>query len=91
MTRFRLRPTEVDAEPYRPGLEDEFTSQTVPVLLTPAGQRELAMGDWIVTRDNGEREVVSAQTFRALYERCSADPRPEPSERVNRGVPLRSG
>lgn len=90
MARFRLRAIEVDAEPYRLGLEDEF-SQTVPVLVTPDGRLEVGPGDWIVTKGTGEREVLKAEIFQKLYEDCFPEERLQSYERVNRGIPLRSG
>lgn len=91
MARYRLRPIEFEAEPYREGLEDEFSEGAVPVLVTPTGQLELALGDWIVTASNGERQVVKARIFEMFYERCPSEAVFQLTERVRRGMPMRSG
>ena len=44
MARYHLKPLEVDAEPYRLGLEDEFSNHSVPVLVTPASSLPWVIG-----------------------------------------------
>ena len=91
MARYLFRSFEVEAELYRLGLEDEFSTRAVPVLVTSVGRLELAIGDWIVTRDSGEREVVKPLAFEKLYEPCSTNAGFRTLERPRRGIPLRSG
>ena len=91
MARFRLKPLEVEAVPYRLGLEDEFNSMNVPVLVTPTGRLVLGLGDWIITKATGEREVIRSEVFHLLYESCSTDVGFHTSERARRGIPMRSG
>lgn len=80
MAKFRKKPIVIEAEQYRPGLEDglgdRFANNTDPgwgykhdpYIMTLEGPMWISKDDWIITGINGERYPCKDAIFRATYE-----------------------
>ena len=66
MAKYRKRPVVIEAEVYRPGLEDGFRPE--PYIATLEGQMIINPGDWIITGIKGERYPCKPDIFAASYE-----------------------
>lgn len=67
LAKFRKKPVVIDAEVYRPGLEDGFFAGR-PYIDTLEGRHFISPGDYIVTGIRGERYPVKPDIFEATYE-----------------------
>jgi len=64
--RYRSIPVYVEADSWAPGAEIpgvEPTGHGTAILHTPAGPVALRVGDFVVTHDDGRREVVAGERF----------------------------
>jgi hypothetical protein len=79
MAKYRKRPLVIEAEPYRPGLEDgieEINAHMMvdgkgiptPYISTLQGRYYIWPSDYIVTGIKGERYPVKQDIFEASYE-----------------------
>jgi hypothetical protein len=79
MAKYRKRPLVIEAEPYRPGLEDgieEINAHMMvdgkgiptPFINTLEGKHYISPTDYIVTGIKGERYPVKQDIFEASYE-----------------------
>lgn len=79
MPRYKTKPTYVQAEVYRLGLEDGFTSahtfvwgasdELKPYVLNKYNHRlSVSEGDYIVTSEDKGKEVYNPRLFNALFE-----------------------
>ena len=79
--KFRKKPVIIDAEQYRPGLEDGFDNLTIhenglvefgegitPFINTLEGKHYITEGDWIITGVKGERYPIKNEIFLLTYE-----------------------
>ncbi len=81
--KFRKKPVIIEAELYRPGLEDGFElfvkpgridGKPVPIkterpyINTLEGKHYISEGDWIITGIKGERYPCKPDIFEATYE-----------------------
>lgn len=73
MPRYRKLPVVIDAEIYRPGLEDEYAMDSngkiKPCINTPKGKHFINPGDYIITGIAGERYPCKADIFEKTYEK----------------------
>lgn len=65
--KFRKKPVVIEAEVYRPGLEDGFENGR-PYIETLEGRHYISSGDYVVTGIRGERYPVKPDIFEATYE-----------------------
>lgn len=68
--RYRSIPVYVEADSWAPGEQIPGVEQTghgAAILHTPAGPVALRVGDFVVTHDDGRREVVSGADFHRLF------------------------
>jgi hypothetical protein len=68
MAQYRKKPVIIEAEQYRPGLEDGFKNG-IPYIETLEGNHYITEGDWIVTGVKGERYPVKEDIFWMTYEK----------------------
>lgn len=79
MPKFRKKPVVIEAEPYRPGLEDGFRRHPishaatgnlpdVPFISTLEGDMVIWPGDWVITGIKGKRYPIRSDIFEATYE-----------------------
>lgn len=80
MAKWRKKPVVVEAEVYRPGLEDGFgpnpkqitdamgTQKICPFIDTLEGKHFISRGDYIITGVQGERYPCKPDIFLATYE-----------------------
>ncbi len=66
--KFRKKPVIIEAEQYRPGLEDGINLDG-PYIKTLEGNLQISPGDWIITGIKGERYACKPDIFKATYER----------------------
>ena len=66
--KFRKKPVVIEAEQYRPGLEDGIDLDG-PYLKTLEGNLHISQGDWIITGIKGERYACKPDIFKVTYER----------------------
>jgi hypothetical protein len=83
MAKYRKKPVEVEAELYRPGLEDGFKDALVsighgvrgvkkekrPFIHTLEGDHIISPGDYIITGVEGERYPCKPGIFEKTYEK----------------------
>lgn len=85
MAKYRKKPIVVEAEVYRPGMEDGWaykdsdggltrvskksTFAEVPIIQTLEGMHEISPGDYIVTGIKGERYPCKPDIFEKTYEK----------------------
>lgn len=83
MAKYRKKPVIVDAELYRPGLEDGFKDRLEgigegirgvrpvkrPYIKTLEGVMFISPGDYIITGVQGERYPCKPDIFEVTYER----------------------
>jgi len=80
MARYRRKPVEIEAEIYRPGMEDGFFWEE-PFILTPDGRAPIEPGDFIVTESPGVRRPMRPDLFIRDFEPVPDDP-PQQKERA---------
>lgn len=70
MAKYQRKPDTVDAEEYKPGMEDSVgPMDKTPYIDTPDGTISIDEGDFIVTNDDGERYQCSPDAFHSMYEK----------------------
>ena len=70
--KYRKRALVVDADPYRPGMEDGFENGE-PFIKTLEGNMIVRKGDYVVTGIEGERYPVKRSIFRKSFEPIAQD------------------
>lgn len=77
MAKYRKKPVVIDAEVYRPGLEDGFDikhpeeqhlADKIPYINTLEGKHYISPGDYIITGIKGERYPCKPDIFEKTYE-----------------------
>ncbi len=80
MAKYRKKPIVIEAEQYRPGLEDGFGDRygniiisgddikIYPFIETLEGRMRIDEGDWIITGIKGEKYPCKPDIFEMTYE-----------------------
>ena len=67
--KFRKKPVVIEAELYKPGMEDGFDEEMkLPYIKKLDGRHCISPGDWIITGIKGERYPCKPDIFEATYE-----------------------
>jgi len=76
--KYRKKPVVVDAEVYKPGMEDGYDiehpeeqhlADRRPYINTLEGKHYITPGDYIITGIKGERYPIKSDIFHATYEK----------------------
>ncbi|MDD4482678.1 MAG: hypothetical protein PHP18_05620 [Bacilli bacterium] len=68
--KFRKKPVIIEAELYKPGMEDSIDKLTnKPYIKTLEGNHIITDGDWIITGVKGERYPCKPDIFEITYEK----------------------
>ena len=79
MARYRKKPEIIEAEVYRPGLEDGFyannfgSGEMIPYIKTLEYTIRISPGDYIIIGDKGERYPCKPNLFHKTYELVEGD------------------
>jgi hypothetical protein len=66
--KYRKKPVIIDAEQYKPGLEDGFNTEGQPIIKTLEGDHIISPDDWIITGIKNERYPCKNDIFEMTYE-----------------------
>ncbi|MDD3962547.1 MAG: hypothetical protein PHT77_11890 [Bacteroidales bacterium] len=67
--KYRKKPVIVEAELYKPGLEDGIDKLTnKPYIKTLEGNHIITQGDWVIIGVKGERYPCKPDVFEMTYE-----------------------
>ena len=79
MAKYRNKPEIIEAEVYRPGLEDGVyannfgSGEMIPYINTLEGRLRISPGDYIITGVQGERYPCKPDIFHKTYEPVEGD------------------
>lgn len=76
MPKYRIKPTTFEAEQWSPGnapIQGERNMYGKRFSDVGGNSRLLRDGDWIITNDDGSRELCTDKTFKKQYEEAEDD------------------
>jgi len=69
MTLYKKKPVIIEAEQYKPGIEDGINEAGQPYIDTLEGNMIISPTDWIIIGVKGERYPCKADIFEMTYEK----------------------